>query len=132
MNLSQVLTVTIAGRVAAEIPVLNRWFDFHFELPASADTDLEIVLLSVNKLVPLKRSAPGDWRDLGVRVGRLAFHDDKAQFERAGWADENAVRNKRELDAGASVLESHPIGLGIDLFGKCNIKPACVYCPGTR
>jgi sulfatase maturation enzyme AslB (radical SAM superfamily) len=129
-NLSQVLTVTIGGRRPTEIPVLNRWFEYQFELPPGAAGDLELTL-SVNKLVP-PAYCPGDWRDFGVRVGRFTFHDDRERFERARWTYENAVRNRRELDAGATVLESHPIGLGIDLFGKCNITPACVYCPWDK
>ena len=126
-NLSQVLTVTIEGRAVAELALPNRWFDFHFPLPPPADGDLHIVL-SVNKLVP-PAYAEGDWRELGIRVGQLTFHDDQAQFDRARWTYDNALRNLRELHEGATILESFPIGLGIDLFGKCNIKPACVYCP---
>jgi len=30
---------------------------------------------------------------------------------------------------GRTVLSSFPTSLGIDLFGRCNIHPACVYCP---
>jgi MoaA/NifB/PqqE/SkfB family radical SAM enzyme len=32
------------------------------------------------------------------------------------------------MKAGKTVLRSFPLSLGVDLFGRCNINPPCVYC----
>ncbi len=129
-NLTQVLTVTIQGHVAAEVAVLHRWHEYNLVLPEPGGGDLDLTF-SVNKVVP-PAYARGDSRELGVRVGRFAFHDDETRCERSRWFYENVVRNGAELDAGATTLESYPVSLGIDLFAKCNIKPPCVYCPWER
>jgi len=36
--------------------------------------------------------------------------------------------NYREMTEGKTTLESAPLNLGIDIYGKCNISPHCVYC----
>ena len=48
--------------------------------------------------------------------------------ESATFAADNREINKREFERGRTVLASFPLNLGIDLYGKCNIKPPCVYC----
>lgn len=40
----------------------------------------------------------------------------------------NKELNWEEFVGGKSILKSYPQKLGIDLYGKCNFKPACVYC----
>jgi len=60
------------------------------------------------------------------------LHDDDDRQLRSGEYYANAVRNQREFNQGAVVLESFPLDLGVDLYGKCNIKPACAYCPWER
>lgn len=46
----------------------------------------------------------------------------------ASFFERNTALNQREFESGATVLASFPLNLGIDLYGKCNIKPPCVYC----
>lgn len=131
-DLSQVLTISSLGNTV-KLPLVNKWSYYSFAVPEGADGDLEITL-SVNKLLPAISLHPNDNRTLSVRVGPVMFHDDQARHKRNRFFYENAVLNHREMMAGLTTLQSFPLDLGIDLFSKCNIKPACVYCPwdGTK
>jgi MoaA/NifB/PqqE/SkfB family radical SAM enzyme len=131
-DLSQVVTVSTGGNVT-ELPLVHKWGYYSFDFRQEAGQELEIAF-HVNKLMPAINRHPTDTRTLSVRVGPLMFHDDESRHERVRFTYENAVLNLREFLAGATTLTSFPLDLGIDLFGKCNIKPACVYCPwdGTK
>jgi organic radical activating enzyme len=110
---------------------LKRWNTYSLALPDQGGNGGTTLTFRVNALVP-SASHPGDLRKLGVRVGALLFHDDAARHELEAARQKNNEMRQRELLAGATVLSSTPSTLGIDLFGKCNIKPACVYCPWDR
>lgn len=132
-NLSQEVTVAVEITPAGGptppprvIALLKAWNVYSLELPPAAGQDL-LVTLRLNKIPPAA-SHPDDPRPLGIRVGAIAFHDDGRQHERQTFVYDNAVKNQHELQEGATVLSSFPKMLGIDLYGKCNIKPACVYC----
>jgi MoaA/NifB/PqqE/SkfB family radical SAM enzyme len=122
---SQRLTVTHDARVLTDVSLARCWSYCTFAVPAGGDLELT---LAVNKTVPLLERG-GDRRELGVRVGPLRFHDDEAKEAGGRFMRENAELNRREMEAGATVLSSFPTNLGIDLYAKCNIVPACVYCP---
>jgi len=124
-NLAQQVTVSAAGRELARFDLAKGWHTYSVALPDPGG-DLEIIL-RVNVLTPASSHA-GDPRELGIRVGALTLHDDERRHEREVFLAANAVRNQREMQRGATVVESFPQTLGIDLYGRCNIKPACVYC----
>jgi Radical SAM superfamily len=130
-NLGQDLTVLDGDRVLARLPLLKRWNRYAVGLPESRGERSLSLTLRLNRLIPAA-SHPGDARDLGVRIGTLSFHDDAARHEMETARHANNVQRQRELLAGATVLSSTPSTLGIDLFGRCNIKPPCVYCPWER
>lgn len=83
--------------------------------------------LSLNKPFPA-RYHPGDARPLGARIGPLEFHDDEAWHRNFGLFHANARLNYTEMIEGRTELASFPTNLGIDLHGRCNIHPPCVYC----
>ena len=142
-DFSQLLRVAAAGAVIAEIPLIYKWNYYDIELPAdegpgqnSAKTSSKIsspleLSFSLNKLFPPKYHR-NDPRELGVRVGRLEFHDDGARHEHALFFHRNALLNYREMQEGKTHLDSFAANLGIDLYSKCNIKPPCVYCLWDR
>ncbi len=124
-NLAQQLVVSAGDRDLASLDLARGWHAYSLELPAAGgDLDLH---LHLNVLTPAS-SHPGDPRELGVRVGGVTLHDDQGRHERETFLAANSVRSQREMQRGAVVLESFPQTLGIDLYGKCNIKPPCVYC----
>ena len=125
-NLAQVLTITANGRVLVEQPLAHTWNYYSFALPVASSGSLEMSF-ALNKVIPAAHH-PDDPRELGARLGPLTFHDDEQRHERARFFLENAILNAREMQSGATVLTSFPPSLGIDLYGKCNIKPPCVYC----
>jgi molybdenum cofactor biosynthesis enzyme MoaA len=125
-NLKQELTIRVGGVEVETIPLLKAWYSYSVELPPSPDGDF-IVELRLNTLPPAA-SHDHDPRPVGARVGQISFHDDPERHERQRFMYRNAVTNQQELQAGATTLSSFPLLLGIDLYGKCNIKPACVYC----
>jgi hypothetical protein len=55
-------------------------------------------------------------------------HDDAQRHAQVRRQQANRIRNSEELLAGAVRLRSTPPKLGIDLEGRCNINPPCVYC----
>ncbi|MEE9127217.1 MAG: radical SAM protein, partial [Planctomycetota bacterium] len=67
-------------------------------------------------------------RELGMKLQDVSFHNDSHRHETSHLMQENAVHNYDEMLEGKEILDSYPSTLGIDLFGKCNIKPPCVYC----
>ncbi len=142
-DFSQELTVSLGGRLIARLALLNRWNFYSLSLdgapevrtladgasapdsvPASGPGEL---VLSLNKLFP-PRYHPGDRRALGARVGPFAFDDDAEGLESFRFFHANAILSFREMTSGAQDLRSFPTNLGIDLYGRCNIKPPCVYC----
>jgi MoaA/NifB/PqqE/SkfB family radical SAM enzyme len=129
----QILTLSYQGRSVAKWPVIQGWEYCSFDLALLRDqgqraSEAPAVLeLSVNKLHPTKHHA-GDGRELGVRIGPLEFHDDDAWHADSTFFRENARKNYEEMRAGRTVLSSFPLSLGVDLFGRCNIHPPCVYC----
>ena len=42
--------------------------------------------------------------------------------------EENRELNRKEFLEGKTILKSYPMNLGIDIEGRCNFKPSCVYC----
>lgn len=128
-NLTQELTILADGQVLASFPLMKARNNYNLALP-DASGDL-VLTLRINKLTPAA-SHPTDPRDLGIRIGSLRFHDDEARQDRERFIQENLACSQGELQQGAAVLTSFPSTLGVDLYGKCNIKPACVYCLWDR
>lgn len=131
VDFSQRLTVSCEGRSLGELPLLYQWSYYSLDLedlrrdaPSASSPEL---ILSLNKAFPEKYH-PGDGRELGIRVAPLEFHDDPVRHESLRFFLENAQKNNREMREGRTKLTSYPINLGIDLYGKCNISPPCVYC----
>jgi MoaA/NifB/PqqE/SkfB family radical SAM enzyme len=139
---SQRLTVSFNGRQVADLPLLFQWCYYTVDL-RSADQDKAKstsaspppqggeLWLGLNKVFPAKYH-PGDGRELGVRVGVFDFHNDRQRHEDFLFFHSNAQLNYQEMLAGKAELTSYPLNLGIDLYGKCNIKPPCVYCLWDR
>ena len=133
-NISQVLTVRRGGRILAELALLEQWNFYDVPLvpeggrtdETPADTAVSLTL-ALNKPVP-RKYFPNDPRPLGVRVGPLELHDDAELHRNLLAFHRNAVLNYREMTSGKTELESTPLNLGIDIYGKCNISPHCVYC----
>jgi len=134
---SQNLTVSYKGRPVAEWPVIHGWGFYSYDLAPLRDLlrqgvdVIPLLELRVNKLYPAKYHAQ-DGRELGVRIGPLEFHDDEAWHADSGFFRENARINFEEMRTGRTELRSFPQSLGVDLFGRCNISPPCVYCLWDR
>jgi sulfatase maturation enzyme AslB (radical SAM superfamily) len=120
-DLSQELE-TVTGDSRRET-LIHGWDRLSIPLPAGAMG----VELRASKPFPAA-CHPGDPRTLAVRLGSVYVHADRERHRHIRDQHENAVRNRREMLAGAAVLESFPTNLGIDMYGACNIKPPCVYC----
>ncbi len=135
-DFSQVLSVESGGKTFARIPLLANWNEYSLSLPdpgVSSDSPgwgedgfLEIVL-TLNKLIP-RRLQYGDSRELGVRVRRAVLHDAAGFHKDFLFFHRNAYLNYQEAMGGKTKLDSFPPYLGIDLYGRCNITPPCVYC----
>lgn len=139
---SQRLTVSFNGRRVADLPLLFQWCNYTVDLrsaeqdragstPASPSPQGGELGLSLNKVFPAKYH-PGDGRELGARVGVFDFNNDPERYLDFRFFLENAQLNYGEMLAGKTELSSFPLNLGIDLYGKCNIKPPCVYCLWDR
>ncbi len=139
-DLSQKLTLSRSQTKLAEITLLNRWNYYYLPLSISPEQERahreeegkgeeEFVELtfSVNKEFP-EIYHPDDSRELGARISSLEFHDDEEDYEDFLWFHKNALLNYQEMKEGKTRLKSYPLNLGIDIYGKCNIKPPCVYC----
>jgi sulfatase maturation enzyme AslB (radical SAM superfamily) len=121
------MTITANGRAVMHLGLARYWNYYTFEVPASRDDDVALTF-RLNKALPSSYHPDDSRIDLGARVGAFEFHDDELRRQRTEALHENAVLNRAELEAGSTVLASFPLNLGIDLYGKCNIKPPCVYC----
>lgn len=133
-NFSQVLTVRRSGRVLAELALLDHWNYYGVPLAPEGGGDDDTpagsagtLTFTLNKIFP-KKYYPDDTRDLGVRIGPPELHDDEGLHRNLLAFHRNALLNYREMTEGKTALESYPINLGIDIYGKCNISPHCVYC----
>jgi uncharacterized Fe-S cluster-containing radical SAM superfamily protein len=121
-DLSQALTVTV-GRDVTTFDLGNRWN--RISLPVPVDTAR--VKLEVSRPYP-REYYPGDQRELAVRVRRLGLHGDTARHRAICGQHDNDIANLKEMLAGKTTLESTPPVLGIDLIGRCNVNPPCVFC----
>ena len=133
-NFSQVLTVRRGGQVLAELMLLDNWNYYDVSLvpeggpgDGTQDGSAVILKLSLNKLIP-RKYYPDEPRQLGVRVGPPELHDDQELHRNLQAFHRNAALNYREMTEGKTALDSFPLNLGIDIHGKCNISPHCVYC----
>ncbi|OGD26387.1 MAG: hypothetical protein A2Y56_12155 [Candidatus Aminicenantes bacterium RBG_13_63_10] len=143
VDTSQKLSVETGEGSAVEWPLLYQWAFYSLDLrpddhsaAGPADDAPEArgpvaLNLSLNKIFPARYHS-GDGRELGVRVGPFDFHNDLERHENFRFFIANAVRNFEEMVEGGEELQSYPLNLGIDLYGKCNIKPPCVYCLWDR
>jgi hypothetical protein len=127
VDASQVVTIHGGGLPVVELGLAHCWNFCTFAVPP-VDGDQLTLVLRVNRLLPAS-AHPEDARTLGVRVGPFRFHDWDERGRDGRLMRENAELNQREMNAGATVLASFPTKLGIDLHARCNISPACVYCP---
>ena len=151
LDMSQVLEIRLGGRLLAEVSLLNRWNFYDISLlpespykksaqrntqelksgrtdaDGAAGDDPAILTLSLNKPFPPEYHLR-DPRTLGVRAGALEFHDDASRQKDFQAFHTNALLNYSEMIEGKTELLSFPTNLGIDIYGKCNIKPPCVYC----
>jgi MoaA/NifB/PqqE/SkfB family radical SAM enzyme len=44
--------------------------------------------------------------------------------------NDNSILNLEEIRSGLTILKSKPVQMNIDLTGRCNINPPCVFCDG--
>lgn len=152
VDFSQKLTISLGKDILCEIPLLYRWnyysFSLHNPFHSSNEGKKEVedewirpdvprrkgkneLVLSLNKVFPEKYHKD-DQRELGIRVSPMEFHDDDEAHKNFLFFHKNALVNYREMRDGKKRLESYPLNLGVDLYGKCNIKPSCVYCLWDR
>lgn len=121
-DLSQEVTVTVA-RIVTTIELGHGWNRVSVAIPVGA----EAVDLLVNTPFP-QEYYPGDTRELAVRVRRASLHGDVARYRAICSQHDNDIANLKEMLAGRTTLESTPPALGIDLIGRCNVHPPCVFC----
>jgi len=152
LNQTQILEVRRRGRVIGRAALLPKWTFYSFPLddrrayirtaagpfgrsalrgriPRAADqaTGPDELVLTLNKVYPRKYH-PQDYRELGARIGPVALHGDGERHRDFVFFHANALLNYREMAKGRTKLRSYPLNLGVDLYGRCNIKPPCVYC----
>lgn len=134
-DFSQTLIAEFHGKIICKIPLLPDWNHYSIYLPQSKKAKqtyddgngFKMMVLTLNKSIP-KRLRKVDTRDLGIQVNRISFHNDDQFHKDFLFFYRNAYMNYKEMLEGKTVLESYPPYLGIDIYGKCNIKPPCVYC----
>ena len=128
-NFSQRISLALDGRPLDEFPLMFGWASYSVRLgtPGTHGNGPGELVFSLNKVYPAKYH-PGDGRELGARLGPLAFHDDEVKHKDAKFFLDNAILNDREMRQGKTHLASYPTNVGIDIWGRCNIKPHCVYC----
>ncbi len=121
-DLSQWVVARCAG-AQQRLELSFGWTTVSLDIPA----DAAAVELAANRLFP-PAYYPGDARRLSVNLRPPLLHDDGERHRHVVFQHRNAIRNRAELLAKATVLSSTPTSLGIDLHGVCNVKPPCVYC----
>jgi MoaA/NifB/PqqE/SkfB family radical SAM enzyme len=128
-NYSQRISLTLDGRPVDEFPLMSGWASYSVRLgaPETNGNGPGELVLSLNKVFPAQYH-PGDGRELGVRLGPVAFHNDGVKHEDSKFFLDNSILNDREMRSRKIHLASYPTNLGIDIWGRCNIKPHCVYC----
>jgi MoaA/NifB/PqqE/SkfB family radical SAM enzyme len=130
-DLSQKLNVSFDNETISEHTVLPKWNIYSFPLQTQPSTSSSELTLSLNKVFPQEHHV-SDARELGIRVSQPQFHDDEDIHRDSLFFQENALLNFREMSEGKTILDSFPLSLGVDLYGKCNINPPCVYCLWDR
>jgi len=139
-NFSQILTVSLEEEKLCEIPLLYNWNHYSLAFhpsPLKKDQKSDArkgrkktfreLVFSLNKSIP-EQYHQADRRELGVRFGQLKLSNDNQAHQNFLFFHQNALLNHEEMVEGKTELASYPLNLGIDLYGKCNIKPPCVYC----
>lgn len=146
-DFSQKLCLSQQGRALWEIPLLPKWnfYSLPLYIPPAKDyreiipeaqmiettSRLEEIDLSLNKVFP-EHYHEDDRRELGIRVSPPEFLNQEETHHNFQLFYRNAVLNYREMNEGKTKLDSFPLNLGVDLYGKCNITPPCVYCLWDR
>ena len=128
---SQYLSINLRGKAIASFALAPQWNNYSLSLPADLENfehqgKIEFSL-SLNKIFPRKYH-PIDTRELGIRVARLKLHNSEEKHHHSLSFLKNTLLNIRETIEGKTEMSSYPLSLGIDLYGKCNMKPPCVYC----
>jgi len=135
-DFSQTLRVDFEGKNLCEIPLIQNWNFYSVSLPNPAEFEMENVHeqpgprevgFTLNELLPEKYK-DNDPRELGIRFRNIDFHDDDLTHQDFLHFHKNILLNFHEMLEGKVKLESFPPYLGIDIYGRCNIKPPCVYC----
>lgn len=144
-DFSQKLSISADGKASGEITLLPEWnfysFPSHHDLfekkapnhSIGKETShrVEELTFTLNKVFPSVYHED-DQRELGVRVSSPEFHSEWETHRRYLFFHRNALLNDQEMREGKTKLESFPLNLGVDLYGKCNIRPPCVYCLWDR
>jgi MoaA/NifB/PqqE/SkfB family radical SAM enzyme len=121
-DLSQSLSTANAGS-SQELKLVRGWN--RVSTPVSPGSDS--VEIEANKLYP-REYYPGDPRRLSVRYRMPRLHQDAERHRHVTHQHANTVLNRQEMLDGKHFLNSTAPALGIDMYGVCNVKPACVYC----
>ncbi|MEW6455909.1 MAG: radical SAM/SPASM domain-containing protein [Acidobacteriota bacterium] len=128
---SQHLSINLMNKTIASFALLHQWNYYSLSLPddlkAFENQEKIEFALSLNKIFP-RQYYPTDKRELGIRVARLELHNSEEKHAHFLFFHKNALLNIQETIEGKTEMSSYPLSLGIDLYGKCNIKPPCVYC----
>lgn len=120
-NLGQTLRADADG-TTTELDLAHGWNAITIPVTVPGDVDL-----AVDPPFP-RRYYPDDTLTLTVRVTSPMLHTDRRRHEAVARQHDNLVRNTREMLAGDTVLESTAPHLGIDVSGRCNVDPPCVFC----
>ncbi|MFQ5524633.1 MAG: radical SAM/SPASM domain-containing protein [Thermoanaerobaculia bacterium] len=121
-DLSQHLTTSNADE-AQELELVRGWNRASVAVAPGSTS----VAVEASKLYPLEYY-PGDPRALAVRFRMPRLHQDAERHRHVTHQHANTVLNRREMLDGKHFLTSTAPALGIDMYGVCNVKPACVYC----
>jgi len=128
---SQYLSINLMDKALASIALSPQLNYYSLSLPdelESFENQGKIEFrLSLNKIFP-HQYHPIDTRELGIRVAPLELHNDEEKHAHFGSFHNNALLNIQETLERKTVMSSYPLSLGIDLYGKCNMNPPCVYC----
>lgn len=146
-DFSQKLNISLHDRALSEITLLPKWNFYSFPLQLAPSVKKEQMNpesemapdrpgtdelnLCLNRVLP-EEYHQGDGRQLGIRVSHPEFHDQDETHRLFMFFRKNALLNYQEMREGKTKLASFPLNLGVDLYGKCNINPHCVYCLWER